>query len=726
MRSIPTSFRTAPPRGLWRIGWAFLALVLALPWAAPAGAGVESVAGGVRFSYTDSYAGQVSLAGDFNDWNATSAPMIRSGDGTWSVIVPLTAGEHQYKFVVDGQWVADPENPVTGGDFGNSLVKIGGDGKVVVLKATSNTELSPKVFLGSRYIVLMQDRKIPGSNPEWNLDRPNFDIDFDFNIRVNEDLTAHVLTNINNQNQNVQLWESNLRFDRGSLLLQNEDINLIAFDNDSVGVWEDPLHLVGDVGLYHHSWGYNQQGVMAWRQFGKFEGRLLYSDDFRTGGVDSPQDVPLQTLKSDVVAFPGGSAFGTSRYNVNTSDNNKNVLATRWTRPIGESLTAGVSYRIDRGRNPGALVQVADDQSLSADSRRVSVRYFPRTVESWHGGGLDLRYRNDPSGVELFGEVLGGESWIATGKGEYRQITYSGIDSVNGTGADTTQTLRGESSRTLRLNTSRRFTAGVHYFAYRGWHWTGAMEFQDADLVNRTYAPETRYNAVSTYRTGVKFDGAEWKLWPWEAELKLDYYDFRYDRRATWTDQFWFDSNNFWLEQGEHVVTVDRLVMLGGEDVVSWKPHAKWTFYRPRNVSVEYWAILNSTGLSRKPKYWDNQIAFHLDLTRRLGLNTDTRIVRYDDPVLRLKDTFASHFVELKYRFTPAMEMGLSWGVDPWVIDGVANEYKHIGRDLFIFERGADGNAAKNQYLNMTETVRGAEQELEDEKRFQLEAIIKF
>ena len=44
------------------------------------------------------------------------------------------------------------------------------------------------------------------------------------------------------------LWESNLRFDRGSLLLQNEDINLVAFDNDSVGVWDDPLHLVGDYG----------------------------------------------------------------------------------------------------------------------------------------------------------------------------------------------------------------------------------------------------------------------------------------------------------------------------------------------------------------------------------------------------------------------------------------------------------------------------------------------
>ncbi len=726
MRSIATSFRPARARGLRRIGRVLVLLLPALLLAAPAGAGVESTAGGVRFSYTDSYASQVTLAGSFNDWNAGAAPMTRSADGVWTIVVPLTAGEHQYKFVVDGQWVADPENPVTGGDFGNSLVKIGGDGKVVVMKATSNTELSPKVYLGSRYIMLMQNRRIEGGNPEWNLDRPNFDIDLDYNIRVNEDLSAHVLTNINNQNQNVQLWESNLRFDRGSMLLQNEDINLMAFDNDSVGVWDDPLRLVGDVGLYHHPWGFNQQGILAWRQFGKYEGRILYSDDFRTGGLDSPQDLPLQTLKRDVAAAPSGSAFGTSRYDVNASDNNKNVLATRWTRPVGERLTAGASYRLDRGRNPGALAQITEDERIGDDTRRLYLRYFPRTVESWQAGGLDLRYRSEPAGVELFGEFLAGESWIETGQGEYRRVTYSGIDSVASTAADTTLTLRTEPSRNLRLNTSRRFAAGLHYFAYRGWHWNGSVEFQDADLVRRSYAPETRYNAVTTYSAGVKFDGAEWKLWPWEAELEVDYYDFRYDRRATWTDQFWFDSNNFWLEQGEHLVTVDRLVMLGGEDVVSWKPHGRWTFCQRRNATVEYWGKLNSTGLGRKPKYWENQIGFHLDLTRRLGFNTDSRIVRYDDPVLRLTETFASHFLELKYRFTPAMEMGLSWGVDPWVIDGVANDYKHIGRDSFLFGLGADGNTAKTQYLNMTETVRAAEQALEDEKRFQLEAILKF
>ena len=228
--------------------------ILALAAAVPAAAGVGAApGGGILFTYEDPYANQVFLAGDFNGWNGSATPMAKGSDGVWSTVVNLAEGDHEYKFVVDGQWIADPDNPVTVGDFGNSAVRVAAGGAIERMKATSNTELSPKIFLGSRYIMLMQERKNESGNPSWNLDRPDFDIDLDFNIRVNEDLTAHVLTNINSLTQGSNLWETNLVFDRGSLLLQNEDINLMAFDNDSVGTWDDPLHLVGNICLLYTS-----------------------------------------------------------------------------------------------------------------------------------------------------------------------------------------------------------------------------------------------------------------------------------------------------------------------------------------------------------------------------------------------------------------------------------------------------------------------------------------
>lgn len=52
----------------------------------------------------------VSVAGDFNQWSATSSPLAREGSGgLWSVVVPLPPGEHHFMYVVDGaQWISPP------------------------------------------------------------------------------------------------------------------------------------------------------------------------------------------------------------------------------------------------------------------------------------------------------------------------------------------------------------------------------------------------------------------------------------------------------------------------------------------------------------------------------------------------------------------------------------------------------------------------------------------
>jgi 1,4-alpha-glucan branching enzyme len=50
-------------------------------------------------------AGQVELAGDFTGW----APMaMEMKNGRFEASTRLDPGEHQYRFIVDGQWVSDP------------------------------------------------------------------------------------------------------------------------------------------------------------------------------------------------------------------------------------------------------------------------------------------------------------------------------------------------------------------------------------------------------------------------------------------------------------------------------------------------------------------------------------------------------------------------------------------------------------------------------------------
>ncbi|RKZ27020.1 glycoside hydrolase family 13, partial [bacterium] len=73
------------------------------------------------FTYFDPDAREVYLTGDFSNWNPKGIPMTKQPDGTWVARIDLKPGEYEYKFVVDGNWMTDPMNPIVRGDFGNSV-----------------------------------------------------------------------------------------------------------------------------------------------------------------------------------------------------------------------------------------------------------------------------------------------------------------------------------------------------------------------------------------------------------------------------------------------------------------------------------------------------------------------------------------------------------------------------------------------------------------------------
>jgi hypothetical protein len=51
----------------------------------------------------------VAIAGSFNNWEPQ--PMTQGRDSVWRITVQLVPGTHQYKFLVDGEWREDPNNP---------------------------------------------------------------------------------------------------------------------------------------------------------------------------------------------------------------------------------------------------------------------------------------------------------------------------------------------------------------------------------------------------------------------------------------------------------------------------------------------------------------------------------------------------------------------------------------------------------------------------------------
>jgi 1,4-alpha-glucan branching enzyme len=83
----------------------------------------------IRFRYTNSEADSVAVAGDFSQWDPVAlSPREVDGKTVWTGLVPVSRGEHEYQFLINGErWVTDPLAPVKRSDgFGakNAVLNI--------------------------------------------------------------------------------------------------------------------------------------------------------------------------------------------------------------------------------------------------------------------------------------------------------------------------------------------------------------------------------------------------------------------------------------------------------------------------------------------------------------------------------------------------------------------------------------------------------------------------
>ncbi len=89
--------------------------------------------------YTD--ARKVILAMSLNDWNEKELRMTKTSRG-WELPIYLKKGTHAYKYIVDGDWITDPDNQITQMDNmgnANSVVQIGSP-TLFVLKGFPNAK----------------------------------------------------------------------------------------------------------------------------------------------------------------------------------------------------------------------------------------------------------------------------------------------------------------------------------------------------------------------------------------------------------------------------------------------------------------------------------------------------------------------------------------------------------------------------------------------------------
>lgn len=752
-----------------RIAAAALLAWALVPSAAPAG--VLVTPGGVRFTYEAPNARSVSLAGTLNDWNSTANPMVQEDGGIWSTVMRLGPGTYEYKFVVDGQWIADPDNPVTVGDYGNSALVLDDSGRIAEMEATANTEYSAKILMYGRSIATFRSVQNRDNGRRYELDRPNLDTDLGFAIRINDALNADVLTNINNESD-VDIYRTRLNFDRGVLDFREEGRRIRAWDNYDVGAWEDPLHLVGDVGIYHHAFGYGTQGVMFEESRFGWSGRFLYADDFADGSTATPprsayyatsavtrgeaDDYEFWEAQGDGQLRVPGSVRHT--YDFNYSSFDEDIMAARVSGPAGP-VTVGVSARMDRGYNPAtlgvtgdltdAILAISDSLTFGDwDTTLVSAQTGTRTVyqgtEQWYGGGVDLAWSPEPDGPEVRTEALWGRSQYfgRTGETDGRFFLATAPESLSIDGSvrglfavydadsvvgpdefETPPPATAVDSRTFDLDDSWRFFLGVTNLP----EVAGVASSASVELQKRRFEPvatglqDRITNRATTYR--LRLDRPVSKRI--RAALALEANDFHYDRKSPWEFQFWFDYRNFWLENNEHTVSFDRLVMLG-DDAIFWRPSVAVDVWEKPRIRVSYDGTFAQSGLTREPKYTETLLKGSWLIRPRWELHCDLRFVKYNDRILDLNDAYNETFLELKHEIAEGVEIAVSYGVDPWVLDDPVNEYAYIGRDLYLFDRGANAETAREDFLGLARSIRGAENALEAARVIQVEAMMRF
>lgn len=82
----------------------------------------------VFFEMSAETGSEVYIAGSFNDWNPRKKKLKDSGTGTYVANLLLERGQHEYKFVVNGEWRSDAHceewSPNGVGSL-NSIISVG-------------------------------------------------------------------------------------------------------------------------------------------------------------------------------------------------------------------------------------------------------------------------------------------------------------------------------------------------------------------------------------------------------------------------------------------------------------------------------------------------------------------------------------------------------------------------------------------------------------------------
>jgi len=643
-------------------------LWVALALAGTARSAVRVVEDEVIFTISAPGAQQVYLVGDFNNWNATVERMLREGDG-FEISLFLVEGTYRYKFVVDGVWMNDPDNPARS-DKGSVLTLVEQAGGLILSTEDPEAPTVAATFTpGVRYIGEVRNESIDDTKSEQQVD---------LSARLHRDrLRGEVVLKSTDDTWKGQVGEVETKLNRGFVEAKLSKFSLRGYENDSTWASKDPVSLLGRDGLFQYDTGFLRHGAAAEYNSSKFIARILY-DDVSDRQVAMPPPPPALS-GADTVFYGYDSTIGD---------------ADRMGAEIffdGGDVKGGFVLREDSGLHPGRAGEVLDSVvtfHATREDRRVS-QYWLEVSDLPVVQNFSVAWGRGKTDLHGFARVLPGP-----GPGD---AIVSSEDS------------RPRLQKSTRLDGRLRGTTG------------GVMWRVEYDYLRFDFDAVLTPGRAEVHRPVIELDidrGA-WKAGLIVLHTYQDYGDTPDALHVDWPER------NHWLNAFDNF-SVANIVGVDEAHYTEWRLDGSWlgdpAAWRPRFASTVAGLVTGGRLDGIRHAWAQAMVEWNLD--RGFYIEVDGRVAGYDKPEWSLEDTFLSGYVEGGYRYR-WLWINMGWGFDPYELDPVTNDYARIGRTQLLRESlnlfdGRSSAAAVGEALG------NLERKLQGANNIYLECIIQF
>ncbi|MCD4817526.1 MAG: glycogen-binding domain-containing protein [Candidatus Cloacimonetes bacterium] len=654
-------------------------------------AGLKETKNGIEFSYDAPNASEIFVAGSFNDWNSSKSPLIKEDDGIWRTVIDLSSGKYQYKFVVDGDWNFDQENPMTEDDgYGgaNSVVKIDQNGKLDTSKKAISKEgiksvFNPKIYFTGRYYNRNLFKK--NKNSRYMLDKPRHYLQLGIKLKLADRFESFALLNLNNETELADGWKAEFNYTKAYFKIKTKLLDFNAFDDYGIITSDDPLHILGDIGKNHYKFGFDNRGIIV--ETHNLIEQLISDTPFSFDFIGIIAD----NIQNDSETNAGRAKF---QYFLNDDENDKFHISLASSFFL--SFLKTNTYYDHKYNNYAFDLNIFKEVFQTGWISPMKFSFFSEYY--YFENILDYKLTNDyPYMIQDELVWMNGEKWYIGSKVSFPL------------------------SLDLYANYQHH---NVDFF----------FEEEQSDII---YIPSPILNKESLDRNIFSL-GANFEKSNFKSSLSLEYIttDFP-DSLVNWTDYYIYmektNATGRWFQEHTHV-PFEKYSIIGYESGlitnIALSYHTDILKYK---IDFGWEGTFAQYSLFYAPKYFENIFTTTLNLNKHWNINTNTRIPIYNDEVLGIKtdfaddkDFFLSNYSEICYKLRKNVKLSLGWGVNPTVLNSVTDDFYAGGREEFLESSDNFTEYIEATYKGIGQKIRNAERALETEQRITLEAVITF